>query len=533
MPGAIAAFDEAARQDPADPWPPLSRAAARLRGGDLEGARADLALFRRLRPGSPAADAVEALLAAAGGERERALALADRSCAGEAPAWARALRGALRARCGELDGAREDLDAALAREESPLALAARADALNRLGFFWLALRDLDRLRRLLPGDPEPDAAAVAIHRDQAQYAPALRRLSRLERLRPLDARWPRLRSEVLFVQGRAAEAARAVERAWRLAPGDAGVAYERVRLLALAGRGADAAHALACAPLPEPLRAHLEGYLRARRGDWAGAERLFRRAAAAAGPESGSIRERAAMYAVVAREMRRLRPVPRAGPRELRMMGLGYRQPFQVSVESLSLLAGAEIIYSNLSDAAVVDFVGLFGVPFKAIVFRRSDHDARRCARDVMPGFRRARVVGVVTRGHPLYYGRLAQRLAGLAARRGIALRVPGSTSLSDVFLALSDAPPSSGLQIRDCGELRELDPRAALILYNFAATGDWRAELPRRLMGSYRPGQPAQLLPGSGEREFSPRPTTLAGMAQALRGADEAVTVLVPPASP
>lgn len=532
LPGALSAFDEAGRLDPKDPWTPLSRAAVRFKGGDLEGARADAAAFRRLRPSSAAGTAVDAMLAAASGDKTGALAFADRSCELSGGAsWTRALRGALRGRWGDLDGAREDLDAALLEEKAPWALAARADALNRLGFFWLALEDLDRLRALMPGDPEPDAIAIAIHRDQAQYADALRRIKRVESVDRRNPRWPRLRSEVLFVQGKVGAAARELKRALALAPTDQSLLYEHIRVLALAGRERDAARALKAASLPRPVRDHLNGYLCARRRDWKKAEALFKAAALFPGPDADALRERASMYAMVAREMQGVKPIARLTTREMRLMGLGYRQPFQVSVQALAFLAGAEIIYSNLSDTSVVDFVGLFGVPFQAIVFRRSDHEAFKCALDVMPGFKKARIVGVVTRGHPLYYGRLAYRLSNLVKRRGYAMRVPGSASLSDTFLSLSDRPAGGayGAQIRDCNDMTDLDTRLPLVLYNFAATGDWRAELPKRLMATYPAAQPVALLAGSGDREFSPLDLTLGTMEAALRRADEAVTILIP----
>ena len=336
---------------------------------------------------------------------------------------------------------------------------------------------------------------------------------------------------MLFVQGRVAEAARESARALKLSPRDPGLHHEHVRLLALAGRGAEAAAALRKAPLPRALRDHLGGYLLARRGEWKRAERLFRAAAVSREPGAEGLRDRSRFYALVAREMTMLKREPRVASREMRLMGLGYRQPFQVSVQSLAFLSGAEVIYSNLSDASVVDFVGLFGIPFRAIVFRRSDHEAFKCARDVMPGFKKARVVCVVTRGHPLYYGRLAYRLAQLVARRGWPMRVPGSTSLADSFLSMADRSSGAalGAQLRDCNDLGDIDPRLPLVLYNFGAMGDWRAELPKKLMKVYPSSHPVALLAGSGDREFAPLQSTLGGVERALRLADEAVTILVP----
>ena len=530
--GSLAAFDEAVRAAPDDAWSFLSRAAVRFRREELALAEADAACFYRLHPDGPAGPAVAALLAASRGDAAASLAAADRAAAlsGDA-AWARALRGALRGRWGDLDGARADLDFALAREASPWALAARADALNRLGAFWLALVDLDRLREMLPGDPETDVLAAAIHRDQAQYADALRRLARAEALRPGEARFARLRSEVLFVQGKIAAAARELERAVRLAPGDEGLLFERVRLLALAGEEGRAERALAASTLPPASRDFLLGYLRARRRRWKEAEALFARVAASPEPAASALREKAVLYRAVAREMPRLKRPRTPRGKEFRMTGLGYRQPFQTSVEALAWISTCGVLYSNLSDAAVVDFVGLFGVPFRAIVFRRSDLDAIQCAKDVMPGFRTARVVGVVTRGHPLFYGRLAYRLATMCRRRGYTVRVPASTSIADTLPALAGltAAAAGGLQVRDGQYTEGLDPRLPLVIYNFPVEASARAALAGRLAASYGPEHPMCLLAGSGDREFSPAWTTVRGLAAALALADEAVTLYAP----
>jgi hypothetical protein len=530
--GALAAFDERARRDPEDAWAYLSRSAVRYRRGELDLAHRDLEEFRRRRPDGAAAPAVEAILAAARGDAGAARPAADAAVerSGRAP-WALALRGALRGRWGELDAAREDLDAALAAETLPWALAARADALNRIGYFWLALEDLDRLRALLPGDPEPDVLAAAIHSDQAQYADALRRLTRAQAQRPGESRFPRLRAQVKFLQGDIAASLRELARALALSPGDAQLRFERVRLLALARRDKEAEQELATSGLPEASRDFLRGYLRARARRWKEAERLFDRVARGAAPDAERLRERAVLYRQVARVMPFVKRPPRPKTKEFRMTGLGYRQPVQTTVDALRWMTSCDVIYSNLSDASVVDFVGLFGLPFKAIVFRRTDQDAFKAAADVMPGFKKNRVVGIVTRGHPLFYGRLARRVAVLSSRRGYSVRVPASTSIADTLPALAGSAPASGLgvEVRDCSDTAGTNPRLPLVLYNFTSMGSVRADLARALAGLYGPEHPTFLLPGYGDREFAPISATAGGLEAELRKADEAVTVFLP----
>ncbi len=529
---ALASLDAAAVRAPGDPWVLLTRSAARFRRGELDLARRDLAAFRRLHPRGAAGPAVAALLEASGGDAAGAKASADAAVdASGSAAWALALRGTLRGRWGELDAARADLDAALARETFPWALAARADTLNRIGYFWLALEDLDRLRALLPGDPEPDVIAAAIHRDQAQYAQALARLDRAEALAPGEARFPRLRSEVLFVQGDIRGALRELGAAISRAPGDPALRFERIRLLALARRDEDAERELAASGLPAVQREYLLAYLRARARRWRTAERLFDRVARSRGPEADHLRERAALYRQVARVMPTLKRPARPKTKEFRMTGLGYRQPFQTSVEALRFMTSCDVLFSNLSDASVVDFIGLFGLPFRAIVFRRLDQEAFKAAADVMPGFKTNRVVGVVTRGHPLFYGRLARRVAELVWKKGWSVRVVASTSIADTIPALVGLVPAAplGLEVRDGQDMEGLDPRLPLALYNFPTAPDARAALARGLEEGRDPAAPVYLLPGYGDREFLPVEAELRGLGPELAGADEAVTLFLP----
>ncbi|MFI5345241.1 MAG: tetratricopeptide repeat protein [Elusimicrobiota bacterium] len=530
--GALSAFDRAAAGSPGNPWVYLSRAAVRYRFGEFDLAERDLDAYRRLRPDGAAGPAVAAMLGAARGDSAAALASADAAVAASGnAAWALALRGTLRGRCGLLDDSRADLDAALARETLPWALAARADTLNRIGYFWLSLEDLDRLRELLPGDPEPDVIAAGIHRDQAQYAEALTRLARAEALRPADARFSRLRSEVLFVEGKIDAALRELGRARKLAPADLQLRFERVRLLALARRDAEAEKELAGYGLPPAQRDYLLGYLRARAKRWKEAEKLFDRVARDFGPDAGHLRERAVLYRQVARLMPRLRKPALPKTKEFRMTGLGYRQPIQTTVDALRFMSTCDAIYSNLSDASVVDFVGLFGLPFRAIVFRRMDQEAFKAAADVMPGFRGNRVVGVVTRGHPLFYGRLARRVAELCWKRGYSVRVVAATSIADSIPMFVGRPaePMLGLEVRDALDMDGLDPRLPLILYNFPTRPEMRAIVARRLAEGRSPADPVYLLAGYGSREFAPVVADLGGLEAELNRADEAVTLYLP----
>jgi hypothetical protein len=211
-------------------------------------------------------------------------------------------------------------------------------------------------------------------------------------------------------------------------------------------------------------------------------------------------------------------------------MGLGFRHPYQVSVEVLWTLLGCEEFFCNLSDTTVADMLGLYGVPMRTIVFRRSDGQSTSCARIVMKAMKGLGRGGVVTRGQPVYYGRLAYRLVLDCAARGIACVVPPSVSIAELFPALVGKVRGAalGFEVRDTNNLESLDPRLPVVVYNFSS-GERRREKVRFLQGLFPPQDPCWLMAGSGYLEYEPSETTLDKLEEALARADSAVTVLLP----
>ncbi len=514
-------LEQAILRDPSYPWAYVYRAALLFRRGDAAGALRDVEAFQGLRPGSPVGEALRAILSAQGGDREEASLWLERGLAKARPGWLLALRGVLRARWGEIEAARRDLDLAVRSEKSPWVHGERADVLNRAGFFWTALRSLERMRKALPGNPEPEARAALIHLDQAQYPQASRRLARAIRMAPGDASLHRLLSQVFFVQGDLGRACAEIEKAWRLAPREAQLQQERLRLMILSGEEASVERLLEReSRLSQGCRRYWLGYLRCRQGRFEESQALFAEA------EALGQGERACFYRQVARV---LSETPQSAPpsgRELLMMGLGYRQPFQASREVLGLMRGCGMFFSNLSDPTVSDLLGLFPVPARTIVFRRSDHQSVACSREVMAGFAKAKRVGVVTRANPVFYGRLAYRLTLECRKRGIALYVPASVSVGDTILSLAQGQSAGGVQIRDAGCLGGLDPRLPVVIYNIPSLSQWSGV--RDLLRLYPQNHSCLLLPGSGEREFAPSRVPLSGLRPALERSDPAVTLLL-----
>jgi tetratricopeptide (TPR) repeat protein len=509
-------------------WADVYRAAAAFQAGDFAAAQFHAEALTQSRPRSACGGALLALVLAARGDRPGAEArLEDAARLGPAP-WVLGIRGLLRARWGELEAAKKDLDAAAAGEPSSWILLERAAVLNRLGLFIPALADLDRARRLMPGAVEPDLRAAAFHLDQAQYAQAKRRLTRVLARRPSDPEVWASRAQVSMVEGDFRAALSDLSRACRLAPSDGRLLEGRLRLELMLNRYAAARKSLR--GLSGPSREHWQGYLLCRLGRYAESRAKFE-AAARLDPSRVS----SAFYAQVARALGEDRAPKRPAPgRRLTIMGLGYRQPFQVSREALFALRGCQVIYSNLSDSSVADFLGLFPVPFRAIVFRRLDQQSTRCARDVMPAFKRYRRVAVVTRGHPLYYGRLAYRLVTDCRRQGIEVSVAGSVSISDTIIGMAEHARGEtlGLQVRDSASLAGLDYRLPLVLYNLSSSGGERLRLSRELAALFPSGQSCLLLAGSGDAEFSPTRALLDELGPALERADEAVTLMLPAAT-
>lgn len=512
----------------AAPWTFVASAAAKFQAADIDGAQRDADAFIAAMPGSAAGPAMKALLAAQGGDRAAVERWLEAAGPRGPEGWARALRGMMRARWGEHDAAREDLEATKTIERSAWACAERADAANRVGLFWDALAEFRHMRRAIPDSAEPDLRASAIHLEQAQYEEAARCLARAARLAPADARVPRQLSRVRFVEGDLPGSRAAIEAACRLSPDDPGLRQERLRLCVLQDDDKALAVLLKGA-WPPGTREFWRAYVACRRKRFDESVRLFDAAREATGDPQ--VADTCAFYRHVARVLSQAPKAPPPPPgRELLVMGLGFRLPFQSSVEALWTLASAEEFFSNLSDKTVADMLGLYGVPMRTIVFRRSDGQSTSCARLVMKGMRTLGRGAVVTRGMPTYYGRLAYRLTKDCAARGIMCRVIPSVSIADLLPALVGRVRGAalGYEVRDTNGLAGLDPRLPVVVYNFSS-GEQRREQCRLLQAQFAAGDPCWLMAGSGYLEFSPLETTVGALEAPLMAADSAVTLLLP----
>lgn len=516
-----------ARLAQALPWSLIHRAAAHFRRGDLASAGRDADLFIGRHPRSAAGPAMKALLAAQRGDRAETERWLEAAGPRGPEGWTRAVRGMMLARWGDHDAARLDLDATRRVERSAWACAERAEAYNRVGQYGPALTELSRMRRVLPSSPEPEMRASAIHLEQAQYEEASACLRRAARLAPADASVRRQQARVHFVEGDLPAARRAIEAACRLAPGDLALREERLRLCLLLD-DEKASAALLKEPWPPGARDFWLGYAACRKRRYEESGRLF-----AAAEKASADPQRArdcAFYRHVARVLSEApADAPSAG-KKLAIVGLGFRHPYQVSVEVLWILRGCEEFFSNLSDTAVVNMLGLFGVPMRTIVFRRSDGQSTACARIVLKAMKNLTRGAIVTRGQPNYYGRLAYRVVGDCAARGIACRIPPSVSIADFLPCLVGRSRGAalGMEVRDTRGLQGLDPRLPVVVYNFAS-GERRRAQARGLQALFGAGEPCWLMAGSGQLEYEPAQTPVGALEAALMSADPAVTLLLP----
>jgi tetratricopeptide (TPR) repeat protein len=529
---ATADLNAAIALDANNPWPCIYRGALRFQHGDLRGCASDIDAFSRLRPQSPIGTVLHSIIAAQNGDSAKAQDLLSDALKASSAGWIYALRGRMRATQEDLPGAREDLDRAVRTEKSPWLRAERAEILNRLGDFVQAIAEYKRIAAALPHNPEPLARLGAIHLQQARFSMALRFFNGAIRLAPENCQYYFERAQLYFIKGEREKALVDYAKAAALAPESEHYRQHHVRLLILCGHEKTALKLLKSAPLPPGAAAFWEGYLRCRQGRFQESSRFFAKAEKEAAGVNGDIHSRARNYRFTASMLSQMPPAEKVPGKVIRIMGLGYRQPDQITGEALRDLWSCETIYSNLSDPTIIDFLGLFPVTMKAIVFRRQHVQAHHASIDVMPGVGKYKRVGVVTRANPLYYGRMANRVAVRGkAKKGAAAFCASSISIAEIISCLIGDPSGggTGYEMRDSIDLKELNPQAPLVIYNLPSAPKERRQRLAPLIKLYPNGHPCWLLAGWGDMEYTPVRQTLDAFDEALDKADPAVTLYIP----
>lgn len=513
------------------PWARLLRAVCLLTEGDVDAAHEELSGLRPL----PEAVLVSALLE---GQRGAARAGVDAASAElvkrpSGPLFA--VRALLRLGLGDLPGCLADLNSAAALEPSAWILMQRADALNRSGFYRPALEDSAAAAKLLPDSPEPHLQAANIYFDQAFYPEALAEMEQALARRPDDADMLSRRARFHLLLGRFEEAEKGLDRACALAPDSAQLRFERLNVIAMRGRYAEVLKAIKAGALREPFESYLAGYVLCRKGDRAGAVKHFLRAAERA---DGGFAERCRFYALVCRVLSKPERKAKSRP-QFYLCGVGIHHPYQITTEILRALDACEVLYNNLGDPQVSEFLGLFRAEVRAVT-RVDNEPAMGRVKRILAGLSRGKTAGFVTRIHPFIYRRIARDLVTECEAAKISFQAFGAVSLTEVAWSLSAAEPGHGKargpfasRVFDLVHLiknpRLLKPEHPTIVYAIANDED-RRTFSALVRANYAPDQSVFFLAGSGDREQEVVPAKVEDVEEKLLSLDLGTVMYLPP---
>lgn len=524
-------LDRAAALSKGWPWARLLRSVCLLIEGDTEGARAELDALRPL----PEAVLVSALLEGQRGDALKGVNAASPELAARPTGPLFAVRALLRLSLGDLPACLADLNAAVALEPSAWILMRRADALNRSGFYRRALEDSAAASKALPDSPEPHLQAANIYFDQAFYPEALEQIERALSLRPDDADMLSRRARFLLLLGRFEEAEAELDRACALAPGSGQLEFERLNVLTLSGRYDEVLRDIKRGLLHPPFDSYLTGYVLCRKGDRAGAVKHFLRAAAQA---EGGFAERCRFYALVCRVLSKPEKKVPARP-QFYLCGVGIHHPYQITVEILRALDACEVLYNNLGDPQVSEFLGLFRGTVQAVT-RVDNEPAMGRVRRILAGLSRGKTSGFVTRIHPFIYRRIANDLVTACNEMGITFQAFGAVSLTEVAWSLSATERIHGAvrgpfgqRVFDLVHLirnpRQLEPAHSTIVYAIANDED-RRSFSALVRKRYAPDQNVFFLAGSGDREQQVVSAPVKEMEAKLLSLDMGTVMYLPP---
>jgi len=524
-------LDRAAALDPKWPWGRLLRAVCLLTEGDTDGAEKELAAAGGLSE----AALVSALLEGQRGAAQKGWDALNPVLASRPSGPLFAVRALLRLGLGDLPGALADLNEAAEREPSAWILMQQADALNRSGFYRPALEASARAAALVPDSHEPHLQRANIYFDQAFYPEALEAMERAVKLRPDDAGLLSRRARFHLLLGRLAEAEDGLRRACALAPDSGQLRFERLNVAALRGRYAEVLKEIKKGALSAPFDSYLTGYVLCRRGDRAAAVEHFLSAARAS---DAGFAERCRFYALVCRVLSEKKPAVK-NPPQFYLCSVGIHHPYQISVENLRALDSCEVLYNNLGDPQISEFLGLFKGEVRAVT-RVDNEPAMGRVKRIVAGIQRGRLTGFVTRIHPFIYRRIANDLVTVCDEKKIDFQAFGAVSLTEVAWSL-------GVSAREHGAVRGpfgarvfdlvylanrpalLEPGHPTVIYCIA-NDEHRKQFCAVVRERYAPDDIAFLLAGSGDREQEVVSVAIKGLEKKLLSLDLGTVMYLPP---
>ncbi len=513
------------------PWARLLRAVCLLTDGDTDAAQKELASLRPL----PEATLVFALLEGQRGAAQAGVDALTPELKARPTGPAYAVRALLKLGLGELPGCLEDLNEAVKLEPSAWILMQRADALNRSGFFRPGLEDSAKAAEALPESPEPHLQAANIYFDQAFYPEALAAMEEALKRRPDDASMLARRARFHLVLGRLEEAEAGLDRACELAPDSGQLRYERLNVIALRNRFPEVLKALKAGALQEPFNSYLTGYVLCRKGDRAAAVKPFLKAAEMS---DGSFAERCRFYALVCRVLSKPERKVVARP-QFYLCGVGIHHPYQITTEILRALDACEVLYNNLGDPQVSEFLGLFRGEVRAVT-RVDNEPAMGRVQRIIAGLQRGRTSGFVTRIHPFIYRRIANDLVTVCEEKKISYQAFGAVSLTEVAWTLGAAEKNHGanrgpfgLRVFDLvyliGRPALLEAKHPTVVYCIA-NNEHRKQFCALVRDRYKPDQNVFMLAGSGDREQQVVSETVKNLEAKLLSLDLGTVMYLPP---
>lgn len=524
-------FDRAVALDPRWPWGRLLRAICLLTEGDSDGAANDLAASGRL----PEAALVSALLEGSRGAAQKGWKALDAELAASPSGPLFAVRALLRLGLSDLPGALADLNTAATLEPSAWILMQQADALNRSGFFRPALDCTARAAALIPESPEPHLQAANIYFDQAFYPEALAEMELAVERRPDDANLLSRRARFHLVLGRLAEAEDGLLRACALAPDSGQLRFERLNVAALRGRCDYVLKEIKKGALTPPFDSYLTGYVLCRKGKRAEAVKYF---LAAAERSDHGFAERCRFYALVCKVLSAPKPKVK-NPPQFFLCSVGIHHPYQISVENLRALDDCAVLYNNLGDPQISEFLGLFRGEVRAVT-RVDNEPAMGRVKRIIAGIARGKLTGFVTRIHPFIYRRIANDLVTVCLEKKIAFKAFGAVSLTEVAWSLGVSAREHGsvrgpfgARVFDLAYLIDrpalLEPNHPTVVYCIA-NDEHRKRFCALVRERYEKNDVAFLLAGSGDREQEVVSVKVSGLEAKLLSLDLGTVLYLPP---
>ncbi|UPT75759.1 MAG: hypothetical protein M0D55_08855 [Elusimicrobiota bacterium] len=285
-----------------------------------------------------------------------------------------------------------------------------------------------------------------------------------------------------------------------------------------------------------PFDSYLTAYVLCRKGERAKAVKPFLAAAAAS---EGGFAERCRFYALVCRVLSEKPSGKPVKHPQFYLCGVGIHHPYQITTEILRALDACEVLYNNLGDPQVSEFLGLFGAEIRAVT-RVDNEPAMGRVQRIIAGLQRGKTSGFVTRIHPFIYRRIANDLVVVCDEKKIDFKAFGAVSLTEVAWGLGTAEPDHGpargpfgLRVFDLVHLvknpSQLDHRLATIVYAIANDED-RRSFCQLVREKYDPARTVYFLAGSGDREQQVVSAPVSRIEEKLLSLDLGTVTYLPP---